>query len=98
MSDIRKQIASSIFRTAIAYERAEMDGLSTNGLATQINNLRDLLVEATADKVEFEVPMTPEEQAALRDWFWEGTEPAGLNAIPRQPQPQVEIDGDVLFA
>lgn len=94
--NIRKQIASSIFRTAIAYERAEMDGRPTNGLATQINNLRDLLTEANADEVE--VPMTPEEKAALRDWFWEGTEITGLNAIPRQPQPQIEQDGDILFA
>lgn len=47
--NIRKQIASSIFRTAIAYERAEMDGRPTNGLATQINNLRDLLAEANAE-------------------------------------------------
>lgn len=81
MSDIRKQIASSIFRTAIAFERAEMDGRPTNGLATQINNLRGMLVEAGA-------PV---------EWFYEQRS-APLSAIPRQPQPQVEIDGDVLFA
>lgn len=93
MSNIRKQIASSIFRTAIALERAELDGRPTNGLATQINNLRDLLAEA---KTESPV-ILPAEQTDSREWFYE-QRPAPLSAIPRQPQPQIEHDGDILFA
>ena len=87
--ELKNRVAKQLYELSIEYERAEMAGKPVNALASRIATVRDLLDMAKTEAPE----LLPAEQADLREWFY-----SGLAAIPQQPKPQVEADGDILFA
>lgn len=87
--ELKNRLAKQLYELSIEYERAEMAGKPVNALAKRIATVREML-----DMAKSEAPtLLPAEQADLREWFF-----GGLAAIPQQPKPQVESDGDVLWA
>ena len=84
-----QRLAKQLYELSIEYEQTEMAGKPVNALANRIATVRDLLDMAKTEAPE----LLPAEQADLREWFY-----SGLAAIPQQPKPQVEADGDVLWA
>ncbi len=87
--ELKNRLAKQLYELSIEYERAEMAGKPVNALASRIATVREML-----DMAKSEAPtLLPAEQADLREWFH-----SGLAAIPQQPKPQVESDGDVLWA
>jgi len=92
--ELKNRLAKQLYELSIEYERAEMAGKPVIALANRIATVREML-----DMAKTEAPtLLPAEQADLREWFWKGTETGSLAAIPQQPKPQVEPDGDVLWA
>ncbi len=85
--NMQKRLANQIYELSIQYEAAEADGRPVIALADRIGTLRTLLAAAKEDAKE--PVMLPVEQADLREWFWN---------VVAQPKPQVESDGDVLWA
>lgn len=86
-----QQLAAALYRLSVEFEDAEKAGRPTATLANLIHALRMQFAEA---RIAEKAPVTlPFEQVDSREWFY-----SGLAAIPQQPKPQVEADGDILFA
>ena len=87
--ELKNRLAKQLYELIIEYERAEMAGKPVNALANRIAAVREMLDLAKTEPPE----LLQAVQADLQEWFWNG-----LAAIPQQPKPQVESDGDILFA